>query len=95
MPALLWQYFTDIKATLEQITLVLKPGASAFYLVGDNRTKAGDSWVRIATGSHITRIAEMAGLRHIRSEEITVTTENYRHIKNAITRNQVIQFTKV
>ena len=95
MSALLWRYFTDIKATLEQIKLAMKPGASAFYLVGDNRTKAGDSWVRIATGAHIKSIAEVVGLRHVNSEEITVTTENYRHIKNAITRNHVLQFVNI
>ena len=95
MPALLWRYFTDIKATLEQLVTIMKPGATAFYLVGNNRTKAGDAWVTIPTANNIAKMAEMVSLRHISSEEISVTTENYRHIKNAITTNQVLRFQKV
>ena len=94
MAALLWRYFIDIKATLEQLTEVTKPGGELFYLVGDNRTKAGNEWVRITTGEHITKIAEMVGLVHLSTEEISVTTENYRHIKNAIKRNHILHFRK-
>ena len=94
MAALLWRYFTDIKATLEHVTHVTKQGGTLFYLVGDNRTKAGDEWVQITTGDHIAKIAEMVGLTHVRTEEISVTTENYKHIKNAIRRNHILCFRK-
>ena len=95
MPALLWRYFTDIKTTLQQVSQAMKPGASAFYLVGDNRTQAGDTWVTIVTGTHITSIAEMIGLEQTSIEEISVTTESYKHIKNAIKQNQIMRFRKL
>ena len=94
MPALLWRYFCDLKQNLSQITDVLKPGAKAFYVVGDSRTKAGGTWVAIQTCESLTSIGEMVGLRHIEDIDIDVTTENYKHIKNAITKNKVIIFEK-
>ena len=94
MPALLWRYFCDIKLNLLRITDVLKPGAKAFYVVGDSRTKAGGSWIPIQTTKGLTSIGEMVGLRHIENIDIDVTTENYKHMKNAITKNKIIVFEK-
>ena len=88
MPALLWRYFCDLKQNLSQITDVLKPGAKAFYVVGDSRTKAGGTWVAIQTCESLTSIGEMVGLRHIEDIDIDVTTENYKHIKNADHKEQ-------
>ena len=94
MSALLWRYFLDIKDNLIQILRVMKSGAKAFYVVGDSRTNAGGSWVRIETCRNVKLIGEMIGLRQVDTIDIDVTTENYKHIKNAITRNQVIVFDK-
>ena len=94
MSALLWRYFTDMRDNLTQVASVLKPGAKAFYVVGDSRTKAGGTWVQIETCRNIALIGEMIGLRHVDMINIDVTTENYKHIKNAITENQVIVFQK-
>ena len=94
MPALLWRYFTDMKDNLAQIHHVMRFGAKAFYVVGDSRTKAGENWVHIETCKNIAQIGEMIGLRQVDKIDIDVTTENYKHIKNAITRNQVIVFEK-
>ena len=95
MPALLWRYFCDMKNNLSEISDVLKPGAKAFYVVGDSRTKAGGSWVQIQTANSLTSIGQMVGLRHIEDIDIDVTTENYKHMKNAITKNKVIVFEKI
>lgn len=94
MPALLWRYFKDIRDNLEQMVRVLKRGAKAFYVVGDSRTNAGGKWVQIETCSHIVAIGEMVGLRHVDSIDIDVTKENYKHIKNAITKNQILILSK-
>ncbi len=95
MAALLWRYFTDIKANLVQVAHVMKFGAKAFYVVGDSRTKAGGFWVSIETCKNIQQIGAMVGLREIDTIDIDVTTENYKHIRNAITRNKVIIFEKI
>ena len=94
MPALLWRYYTDMRENLVQVTSVLRNGAKAFYVIGDSRTKAGGSWVKIESCKNIIRIGEVIGLRHVDSISIDVTTANYRHMKNAITKNQVIVFEK-
>ena len=94
MPALLWRYFSDMKDNLRQVTDVLKPGAKAFYVVGDSRTKAGGTWSRIETCKNIGLIGVLVGLRLVEKINIDVTTENYKHMKNAITKNQVIVFEK-
>lgn len=94
MPALLWRYFLDMKHNLAQVHRVLKPRCKAFYVVGDSRTKAGSSWFNIQTCQHICEIGKSIGLDTTESIAIDVTTENYNHLKNAITENQIIIFQK-
>ncbi|HSW41274.1 MAG TPA: DNA methyltransferase [Patescibacteria group bacterium] len=92
--ALLWRYFTDMKANLEQVARVMKPGSRAFYVVGDSRTNAGGEWVSIETCRSLSAIAETVSLRPAEAIPIDVTTERYQHMKNAITLNQVIVLEK-
>ena len=92
MAALLWRYFCDMKQSMAVVANVLRPGAKAFYVVGDSRTKAGGNWVTIETTGSIGLIGEQVGLRETERIDIDVTTENFRHIKNAITKNQIIVF---
>jgi hypothetical protein len=94
MPALLWRYFKDMHANLTNVAALLKPGSTAYYVVGDSRTNAGGTWVPIETCRHICEIAEMVGLTVHSPIQIDVTTENYKHIKNAITTNEVLIFQK-
>jgi hypothetical protein len=92
MPALLWRYYIHMKENLEGMHDVMRPGARAFYVVGDSRTNAGGSWVRINTCANIVEIAKGAGFKFLEAIDIDVTTENYKHIKNAITKNQILIF---
>ncbi len=94
MAALLWRYFVDMKRNLEQIARVLRPGGKAFYVVGNSRTKAGGSWVSIETTESIGRIGEQVGLRDTQRIDVDVTKDNLKHIRNAITKNQIIVFEK-
>jgi DNA modification methylase len=95
MPALLWRYFVDMRQNMERVRSVMKSGAKAFYVVGDSRTNAGGNWVQINTCKSIALIGEQVGLSHKEMIDIDVTTENYKHIRNAITTNQVIVFDRV
>ena len=94
MAALLWRYFRDMHANLSLIEKLLRPGGRAFYVVGDSRTNAGGTWTAIETCRHTREIAEMVGLKASTLLDISVTTENYHHIKNAITTNAVLKFTR-
>nr|WP_295462396.1 DNA methyltransferase [Mesorhizobium sp.] len=92
MAALLWRYFCDMSDNIHAVKQVLKLGARAYYVVGNSKTKAGDEWTTIDTCGHIIEIARMAGLETRVMLDISVTTENYHHIKNAITENAVLEF---
>ena len=94
MAALLWRYFLDMRRNLRQVAEVLRPGAKAFYVVGDSRTKAGQSWVTIETSRSIGSIGRAMGLCETDRIDIDVTKEHFRHMKNAITKNQIIVFEK-
>ena len=94
MAALLWRYYCDMKHNLVQVSSVLRQGAKAFYVVGNSRTKAGGTWVMIDTCKNIGLIGECVGFRVAERINIDVTTENLKHIRNAITKNQIIVFEK-
>lgn len=94
MAALLWRYYCDMKLNLAQVGGILRKGAKAFYVVGDSRTKAGANWVVIETSKNIGLIGDSVGLRVAERIDVDVTTENLKHIKNAITKNQIIVFEK-
>lgn len=92
MPALLWRYYVQMRENLESIYEIMRPGARAFYVVGDSRTNAGGNWVKINTCANICHIAQFVGFKFLDEINIDVTTENFKHIKNAITKNQILVF---
>ncbi len=94
MAALLLRYFTDIRLTLVQIHRAMKPGARAYYVVGDSRTKVGDEWFAISTCKHTAEIAIDVGFKVHPAISIDVTTERMLHLKNAITENEILIFEK-
>ena len=61
MPALLLQYFTDMKAVLAETHDVLSRSGTAHWLIGPNRTHAGGKWLNIDTPRWIGAIAESVG----------------------------------
>ncbi|WP_051968680.1 DNA methyltransferase [Sinorhizobium meliloti] len=94
MASLLWRYFIDMRENIFQIHSLLKQDAAAYYVVGDSRTNAGGQWTLIETGANLLEIAEMVGFEARSMLDISVTTENYNHIRNAITKNEVLEFRK-
>ena len=90
MPALIYRYFTDMSANLANVATVLRSGAKAFYVVGDSKTKVGGEWFPIRTTEWLMHIGERNGLRASKLLGISVTTENLRHIRHAITENAVL-----
>jgi len=94
MPALLYRYFSDMRTNLANVANVLRAGGKAFYVVGDSKTKVSGEWFPIRTTEWLMRIADQNGLRASKLLDISVTTENLKHIRHAITENAVLVFEK-
>lgn len=92
MGALLYRYFTDLNAAVLQLRRLVRPGGNAFFVMGNNRTEAGGIDVAIDGISALVEMGKSAGWRHVENIPITVTTENLKHVKNAITTNAMIWF---
>lgn len=90
MAALLLRYFGDMTKVFRNLDVCLKPGASAFFVIGDNVTTAGGQEVIIKSAEVLTETAEDLGWKIRERIPITVTTENRRHAKNSITENDII-----
>jgi len=91
MPALLLRFFKDMKAVLANCARLLKPGGEAMIVLGDSCTMVdGEQWV-IPTTRYVESIGVLVGLERIEQIPITVTTDNHKHVKNAITENAVIR----
>jgi DNA modification methylase len=90
MAALLLRYFADMTKVFRNVDASLKPGASAFFVIGDNVTTAGNQEVIIKSADVLTETAEDLGWTIRERIPITVTTENRRHAKHSITENEII-----
>jgi DNA modification methylase len=91
MPSLLLRFFRDMRAILENCGRVLGPGGEAMIVIGDNRMRVDEEYERIATTDFLQDIAVAEGFKLIERIDISVTTENLVHIKNAITENVVLR----
>jgi hypothetical protein len=94
MPALLLRFFLDMAAVLANCRRALRSGGEAMIVVGDNRTQVDGEFERIPTTDFLADIAGSLGLLPAEHIDISVTTENLVHIKNAITKNVVLRFRK-
>jgi DNA modification methylase len=63
LPALLARYFFDMRQVLETFTRLLRPGAPAYLVVGNNHTIAGGQRVEIETDQLLGELGEVVGLR--------------------------------
>jgi hypothetical protein len=91
MPALLLRFFNDISAVLKNCKTVLRRNGEAMLITGDNRIQVGAEYERIPTTDYVACIAASLGFEATESIDITVTTENLLHVKNAITQNVVLR----
>ena len=92
MPSLLLRFFCDMGTILENCGRVLRTGGEAMIVIGDNRMRVDGDYERIATTDFLQDIALARGFKLIERIDISVTTENLVHIKNAITKNVVLRF---
>lgn len=94
MPALLFRFFRDMDAILGNCSRVLRPGGELMIVIGDNRIRVDGDYERIATTDFLQDIAIAQGYKFVERIDISVTTENLIHIRNAITDNVVLRLKK-
>jgi DNA modification methylase len=92
--ALLYRYFQDMRSVFSNTARALVKGASAFVVIGDNRTTAGGKLVNIPSGVALTELADACKLSLKKVIPITVTQENRLNNKNGITTNDILWLTK-
>jgi site-specific DNA-methyltransferase (cytosine-N4-specific) len=92
LPSLLAKYFDDMKQVLTSFRSVLRNGASAFVVVGNNHTIAGGERVEIETASLLQEVGESIGL--IGGEAIPMEMLVSRDIfkKNASASEYILHF---
>ena len=91
MPTLLSRFFLDMTSVLKNCQHVLRPGGEAMIVIGDNRIRVDSDYERIPTTEFVRDIAVDCGMELVENIDISVTTENLVHIKNAITANVVLR----
>jgi len=91
MPALLLRFCRDMDAVMANCWRAMRPGAEAMIVIGDNRMRIDRDYERIPTTDFVQDIAVARGFSLVERIDISVTTENLVHIKNAITENVVLR----
>jgi tRNA G10 N-methylase Trm11 len=91
LPALLLRFFSDMEKVLSNCTTLLKRGGQALVVIGDNETTVNAKVRRIPTTDFVLLLAEQVGLTCVERIPISVTRENYRHMRNSITKNTVLR----
>ncbi len=91
LPALLVRFFRDMRDVLVNCLRHLKPDAEAMIVVGDSYTMVNKERRLIPTTAFLEAIGRTIGFESMEQIEISVTTDNHKHIKNAITKNMVLR----
>jgi len=94
LPSLLSKYFFDMKSVFHQVEMLLRPGARAFFVVGDNHTVAGGKKVKIATADLLVDLAETVGLVTEEKLQMEMLTSRDIFRENASSSETVIYLKK-
>jgi len=90
LPALLTKYFIDMKQVFVGMRAVLRPGSSAFVVIGNNHTIAGGERVEIETASLLVDIASVVGMKFEKRipMEMLVSRDIFKH--NAVASEEIL-----
>jgi site-specific DNA-methyltransferase (cytosine-N4-specific) len=91
LAALLAKYFLDLRAVLVAMAKLLKQGAIAYIVVGNNHTTAGAERVEIDTPSLLADLGELVGFQqgNHRSMQMLVSRDIFK--KNAGTAEVILE----
>jgi hypothetical protein len=91
VPALLYQYFRDMRTVMAKLHSLTRPGATAFLVLGNSTTQLGNgNVIVINTTDFVGSLSEQVGWQVIDSWPITVTVEDLAHARNSITDNRIL-----
>lgn len=88
--ALLYKYFFDMHNGINQVSQVLKKSKFAFFVVGNNRTTAGNENIDIPTDDFIGYIAENNNFKFVEKINMTVQKSYLIHSKNSINTESIL-----
>lgn len=88
--ALLYKYFLDMNQGMNQVSKVLKKSKLAFFVVGSNKTVAGDQKIDIPTDDFIRLIGEANNFKFVEKISMTVQKPYMIHSKNAINTESIL-----
>ncbi len=94
LAALLSKYFLDMRQTLRQLHVLLKPKGVAFLVVGNNSTIAGGQAVHIDTCEYLCDISQSVGfsVEESISMEMLASRDIFR--KNAMRSERILELRK-
>ncbi|MFH1195379.1 MAG: DNA methyltransferase [bacterium] len=88
--SLLYKYFIDMHQGINQVSQVLKKNKYAFFVVGNNRTTAGNESINIPTDDFIGLIAQENNFKIIEKICMTVQQSYMIHSKNSINTESIL-----
>jgi site-specific DNA-methyltransferase (cytosine-N4-specific) len=94
LPALLARYFLDMRQVFQNITALLKPGASAYVVIGNNHTIAGGQHVDIETDRLLGVIGQSVGLTLEQTIPMEMLISRDIFKKNAVASETILCFHK-
>lgn len=93
LAALLSGYFLDMHDVLTGVRQLLKDEGRAYFVVGNNSTKAGgDTYIEIETASHLASIGESVGMFVLDRIDMDMLASRDIFRKNAMASEQIIVF---
>lgn len=95
LPSLLAKYFFDMRDVFTGITRILKIGATAYVVVGNNHTTAGGERVEIRTAELLSEIAETVGLKLTGHTPMEMLLSRDIFKKNAIPSETILAFKRL
>lgn len=94
MASLIYMYFHDITEVLKSLNVVVKAGGYICIVIGDTKTTTGVEKVIIRTTEVLRETGKKLGWSLVNDIPISVIKENYVHINNSITENNILIFKK-
>ncbi len=88
--AVFYKYFMDMYRGIGEVSRVLKRGKLAFFVVGNNRTTAGNENIKVPTDDFVRLIAEKHDFQLVEKIPMSVQKSYMIHSKNSINTESIL-----